>query len=65
YVIIVSLKHRNIEALFFLIGLFILGITTINDMLHVDEIIQTGYFAPFGFFFFILSQAFLLSYRFS
>jgi PAS domain S-box-containing protein len=34
-------------------------------MLHVDEIIQTGHFAPFGFFFFILSQAYLLSYRFS
>jgi PAS domain S-box-containing protein len=65
YVIIVSLKHKNIEALFFLIGLFILGITTINDMLHIEEVIQTGYFAAFGFFFFILSQAFLLSYRFS
>jgi PAS domain S-box-containing protein len=65
YVIIVSLAHKNIEALIFLVGFLILGITIINDMLHVDEIIQTGYFAPFGFFFFILSQAFLLSYRFS
>jgi PAS domain S-box-containing protein len=65
YVLIVSLVHRNIEALVFLVGFLILAITTINDMLHVDEIIQTGFFAPFGFFFFILSQAFLLSYRFS
>ena len=65
YVLIVSLAHRNIEALVFLVGFLILAITTINDMLHVDEIIQTGFFAPFGFFFFILSQAFLLSYRFS
>jgi PAS domain S-box-containing protein len=65
YVLIVSLAHRNMEALVFLIGLLILGITTINDMLHVDEIIQTGFFAPFGFFAFILSQAFLLSFRFS
>jgi PAS domain S-box-containing protein len=65
YVIIVSLSHKKNEAFIFLIGFLILGITTINDMLHVDEIIQTGYFAPFGFFFFILSQAILLSYRFS
>jgi PAS domain S-box-containing protein len=65
YVIIVSLAHRNIEALVFLVGFIILSTTTINDMLHVDEIIQTGFFAPFGLFAFILSQAFLLSYRFS
>jgi PAS domain S-box-containing protein len=65
YVIIVSLAHKNIEALVFLVGFVILSITTINDMLHVDEIIQTGFFAPFGLFAFILSQAFLLSYRFS
>jgi PAS domain S-box-containing protein len=34
-------------------------------MLHVERIIQTGFLAPFGFFFFILSQGFLSSYRFS
>ncbi len=65
YVIVVSLMQRNFEALVFLVGFLILAITVINDMLHVDEIIQTGFFAPFGFLFFILSQAFLLSYRFS
>ncbi len=65
YVIIVSLKHKNIEALVFLVGFVILATTTINDMLHVDQIIQTGFFAQFGVFFFILSQAFLLSFRFS
>jgi PAS domain S-box-containing protein len=65
YIIIVSLRQRNIEALVFLVGFLILAITIINDMLHVDEIIQTGFFTPFGFLFFILSQAFLLSYRFS
>jgi PAS domain S-box-containing protein len=65
YIIIVSLMQRNFEALVFLVGFLILAITVINDMLHVDEVIQTGFFAPFGFLFFILSQAFLLSYRFS
>jgi PAS domain S-box-containing protein len=34
-------------------------------MLHVERLIQTGFFVPFGLFAFILSQAFLLSYRFS
>ena len=65
YIIMVSLRQRNIEALVFLVGFLILAITVINDMLHVDEILQTGFFAPFGFLFFVLSQAFLLSYRFS
>jgi PAS domain S-box-containing protein len=65
YIIIVYLRQRNIEALVFLVGFLILAITVINDMLHVDEIIQTGFLAPFGFLFFILSQAFLLSYRYS
>ena len=65
YVLIISLAHKKIEALIFLVGFLILGMTIINDMLHVDEIIQTGYFSPFGFLFFILSQSFLLSYRFS
>ena len=65
YIVFVSFLRKNIEAFVLLIGFFILGITTINDMLHVDEIIQTGFFAPFGLFAFILSHAFLLSYRFS
>jgi len=65
YIVFVSFLDKNIEALILLVGLVFLGITTINDMLHVDEIIQTGFFAPFGLFVFILSHAFLISYRFS
>ena len=65
YVIFVSLPKMRIEAFVFLLGFFILLITVINDMLHVERIIQTGFFVPFGQFSFILSQAFLLSYRFS
>jgi PAS domain S-box-containing protein len=65
YVIFVSLPKMRIEAFAFLLGFFILLITVINDMLHVERIIQTGFFVPFGLFAFILSHAFLLSYRFS
>jgi PAS domain S-box-containing protein len=65
YVIFASLNQRRIEAFVFLLGFFIFLLTVINDMLHVEGLIQTGFFVPFGLFAFILSQAFLLSYRFS
>ena len=65
YVIFVSLPQKPVEAVVFLLGFAVLFISIINDMLHVENIIYTGLFAPFGFFFFILSQSFLLSYRFS
>jgi PAS domain S-box-containing protein len=65
YVTFASLTQKRIEAFVFLLGFAILCLTTINDMLHVEGIIHTGFFAQFGFFFFILSQSFLLSYRFS
>ena len=65
YVIFASLAQKRIEASVFLLGFAILCLTIINDMLHVENIIQTGFFAQFGFFFFMLSQSFLLSYRFS
>jgi PAS domain S-box-containing protein len=55
----------RIEAFVFLIGFFIFLLAVLNDMLHVERIIQTGFYVPFGLFAFILSQAFLLSYRFS
>jgi hypothetical protein len=61
YVIFISLNQKRIEASVFLLGFAILGIASVNDMLHVEGIIQTGFFAQFGFFFFILSQSFLLS----
>ncbi|MGD9175600.1 MAG: 7TM diverse intracellular signaling domain-containing protein, partial [Desulfobacterales bacterium] len=65
YVIFASLPKMRIEAFVFLIGFFIILLAVLNDMLHVERIIQTGFYVPFGLFAFILSQAFLLSYRFS
>ncbi|MGD9055482.1 MAG: 7TM diverse intracellular signaling domain-containing protein [Desulfobacterales bacterium] len=65
YVIFASLPKMRIEAFVFLIGFFIFLLAVLNDMLHVERIIQTGFYVPFGLFAFILSQAFLLSYRFS
>jgi len=65
YVIVVSLSEKRIEAVVFLLGFTILAMMTINDILYVEGVIETGYLVPFGFFAFIFSQAFLLSFRFS
>jgi PAS domain S-box-containing protein len=65
YVIFASLNQKRIEASVFLLGFAILCLAMVNDMLHVENIIHTGFYTQFGFFFFILFQAFLLSYRHS
>ena len=65
YVLIISSVRKRDGATIFLFGFIILTLSVINDMMHVEKIIQTGYFAPFGLFIFIFSQAFLLSFRFS
>ena len=65
YVIIRALPRKKLEALVFLCGFIILSLAMINDILHVERVIRTGLYAPFGLFIFILSQASLLSFRFS
>ncbi|MEJ2167316.1 MAG: 7TM diverse intracellular signaling domain-containing protein [Desulfobacterales bacterium] len=65
YVIIRALPGKRAESLVFLCGFMILSLAMINDMLHVERVIQTAFYAPFGLFIFILSQASLLSFRFS
>ena len=65
YVIIRALPQKKVESLVFLCGFIILSLAMINDMLHVERVIETGFYAPFGLFVFILSQASLLSFRFS
>jgi len=65
YVIFMSVNEKPIESYVFLLGFIMLSLMTINDMLYVDGVIKTGNWVPFGFFIFIFSQAFLLSFRFS
>jgi PAS domain S-box-containing protein len=65
YVIVRALPHKKVESLVFLCGFIILSLAMINDMLHVERVIETGFYAPFGLFIFILFQASLLSFRFS
>ncbi len=63
YVLIVASIRKRTGAFVFLLGFIVLALSAINDMLYVEKIIQTGYFAPFGVFIFIFSQALLLSFR--
>jgi PAS domain S-box-containing protein len=65
YVLILSLKNKREGASIFLAGFIILSLAAINDIMHTEKIIQTDYFAAFGLFVFIFSQAYLLSMRFS
>jgi len=53
YVLVLALKHKREGAFIFLAGFIILSLGTINDIIHVEKMIQTGYFAAFGFFVFI------------
>jgi PAS domain S-box-containing protein len=65
YVLIVAGVKKRHGALPFLMGFLILSLTAVNDILHAEKIIETQFLAPLGLFVFILSQAFLLSLRFS
>jgi signal transduction histidine kinase len=65
YVVILATVRRREGATFIAGGLLFLFLTVVNDILHTQNLIQTGFFAPFGLFVFILVQSFMLSLRFS
>ena len=62
-VLIRAVFHRREGARIFLTGFLVLAAATINDILHVQQMVFTGHFVPFGLFVFIFSQAFILSLR--
>ncbi|HNB99837.1 MAG TPA: sensor histidine kinase, partial [Leptospiraceae bacterium] len=57
--------NKREGALPFLSGLLCVILASVNDILHVQEIIQTGYYFPIGLLVFIISQAYILSANFS
>ena len=65
YIVLLGVRRKREGAKTFLAGFMILFITVVNDILDVNEIIRTGHWVHFGVFIFILSQALILSYRFS
>ncbi len=65
YVVILAAARKREGAVIFLLCFLILFLAMTNDILHNNQVIQTGYFSPLGIFFFILAQAILLARRFS
>lgn len=65
YILFYALINRYEGALAFFIGFCFIFIAVINDFLHNNMLIRTEYLVPLGLFFFIISQAILLSIRFS
>ncbi|OHD66506.1 MAG: hypothetical protein A2176_03925 [Spirochaetes bacterium RBG_13_51_14] len=65
YAILLSFKRKREGSQILILGTFILFITVVNEILYDNMIVNTGNFFPFGLFVFVLSQAVLLSLRFS
>jgi response regulator RpfG family c-di-GMP phosphodiesterase len=65
YVLVKAYLNKR-EGIVILIGGYLfLFLMSINEILYVNELIQTGYTIPLGMFVFIFTQAFTLSQRYS
>ncbi len=65
YAVVLAFVRKREGANVFLLGTIVLFITVVNEILYDNMLVNTGNFFPFGLFVFVLSQAFLLSLRFS
>ncbi|TFH38287.1 MAG: hypothetical protein E4G96_10680, partial [Chrysiogenales bacterium] len=66
FIVLARARARKREGAYpFTAGFIILFTAVINDFLRNNMLLQTGYLVPLGLFAFIISQAFLLSIRFS
>ena len=58
-------RQKREGAYVILAGFFIFFLTIVNDILYLNEVINTSSLVPIGLFLFIFSQAFLLSLIYS
>ncbi len=65
YAIMLAFRRKREGSGIFITGILVLFVTVVNEILYDNMIVNTGNFFPFGLFIFVLSQAFLLSMRFS
>jgi response regulator RpfG family c-di-GMP phosphodiesterase len=65
YVFLLAYRQHREGVRVMLIGSIFLFLSVVYDILQANELVQTASFLPMGMFIFILSQAFLLSIRFS
>jgi HD-GYP domain-containing protein (c-di-GMP phosphodiesterase class II) len=65
YVLVRGIRLKRDGAGILLAGFIIMFATVINDVLHSNEVIYTGFYVPMGLLVFIFSQAYLISLRFT
>lgn len=65
FILIRAIARKREGAYVLLLGFLVLFGSVINDILHVNQFIHTGFYLSFGLFVFIFSQAFLIAVRFS
>jgi two-component system sensor histidine kinase ChiS len=65
YITISAIVEKKTGSEIMLTGYSIVIFFTANDILYTMRYINTGYYATYGFFIFILSQAYMLSIRLS
>ncbi|OHD76812.1 MAG: hypothetical protein A3J97_09195 [Spirochaetes bacterium RIFOXYC1_FULL_54_7] len=65
FVLVTGIFKKRNGAGILLAGFIIMFATVINDVLHSNEVIYTGFYVPMGLLVFIFSQAYLISLRFT
>ncbi|MBN2535026.1 MAG: response regulator [Spirochaetales bacterium] len=63
--LIIAVSERKDGAISFLTGFILLAGITVNDVLHLNQVIKTGFYIHYGLFIFIFSQAIGLAKKFS
>lgn len=65
YVLVLATILKREGSFSLLLGMLVFFVTFVNDVLHDNYFINTGFYVPFGVFIFVFAQAFVLSKRFS
>ncbi len=65
YLVIKAYVRKREGSTIALIGILVIVVTVFNDILYDNNVINTGYYSPYGMVIFIFSQSFLLSLKFS
>lgn len=64
-VLVLGIIRKRDGSGILLAGFMIMFATVINDVLHSNEVIYTGFYVPMGLLVFIFSQAYLISLRYT
>jgi len=65
YVLFRAITRKREGALILLSAFIVLFSAVINDVLHANQIVHTGFFLPAGLWVFVFSQAILITQRFT